>query len=440
MTDLARRLSPLGSGWRTSTMVCVAATALGAAAPALCAAQGTGAALTHVGTFAVGGDQTYGAVMPATQRRAVLSAADNIIAILQRDKALAHPVGYNVSGHRLGGLSVLGQDDPRPASQPPHFGFIGKITYFDLDDDGHGGTVIAPVGGSVDFSVVANGIGRSTDLSLLSTPLDGGPPILSRYRVTGEFRGRPMYNGECTYVSSRPVPPLLPVTKERYLHLMILNMRADSARNAARYRHDGGTPMADAHAQWLRDRPKREADAQAAYEMMRKIDPASAAKFLEQTKKQEADLEAQTTGAGSMDTRIQDIERSAMDTVGAQLRKREAQLQALSAAERQQPVAVAVHGVEWSWGTDELLDFNDPDADPLVEINPAFYDRSAAPGVPQLIWICLPGLQGNVDKDYERYAGDRRDDEQRKAERRVHDAVLIRDNLDWAALDALVRR
>jgi hypothetical protein len=60
--------------------------------------------------------------------------------------------------------------------------------------------------------------------------------------------------------------------------------------------------------------------------------------------------------------------------------------------------------------------------------------------VPQLIWICLPGFQGNVDTGYERYAGDTRDQEQRKAERRVHDAVLIRDNLDWAALEALVRR
>jgi hypothetical protein len=137
---------------------------------------------------------------------------------------------------------------------------------------------------------------------------------------------------------------------------------------------------------------------------------------------------------------MQDIERSGAVLVGARLRTLEAQLHGLSAAERQKPVAVEVHGTEWNWATDEVADIDAADSDPLVQINPAFYDKSAAPSVPQLIWICLPGLQGNVDTGYERYAGDTRDQEQRKAERRVHDAVLIRDNLDWAALEALVRR
>jgi hypothetical protein len=74
-----------------------------------------------------------------------------------------------------------------------------------------------------------------------------------------------------------------------------------------------------------------------------------------------------------------------------------------------------------------------------VQPNPAFYDQSIAPSVPQLLWVCLPGLQGVVDSTYQMYAGDEREQEKQTAERRLADAIRIRDKLNWTALEALVK-
>jgi hypothetical protein len=53
--------------------------------------------------------------------------------------------------------------------------------------------------------------------------------------------------------------------------------------------------------------------------------------------------------------------------------------------------------------------------------------------------VCLPGLQGVVDSTYQMYAGDEREQEKQTAERRLADAIRIRDKLNWAALEALVK-
>lgn len=426
---------------RSPVVSWIAAAVLSTVAAAPCGAQGTGASLTHPGTLSTSADSQVGAPLPpGAPRRAALASADDILAILRRDDGFAHPIGYATAVHRAAGLSELGSDDNRLASLPPHFGVAGTLSYFDLEVGGHGGQQFSPVGTKVDFSVVANGIGRVPELSYVPVPIDGGPPIFGRYRVTGQLRGRPIYNGECTYVTNRPVPPLLPVTRDRYLRLMILSTRADSARHESEHRSEGATPMAGAFNQWLRDRPKREADRQAAYEMMKKMDPAAAKKFLDESRKQEAAFAADSVAQRGQDQGIKTIENSATDAIGERIRTLQAQLDALSPGDRQKPVAVVIHGVDWDWRSDELRDFDDPDSDPLVQLNPSFYDKSIAPTVPQIIWICLPGLQGQVDKGYENYAGDTREAERAKAERRLHDAVLIRDHLDWAALEALVRR
>lgn len=440
MTELAYAIVLPGSV-RCTIGVYVAVAAMTVGPVRRSVAQGTGAALTHPGSLTVGADYQVGAVLPpGAVRRAALAVADSILTILRRDDGLAHPVGYATALHRASGLSELSRDDSRLAGLPPHAGVAGTVAYFELDDDGHGGQQLSPVGQKFSFSVMANGIGRFPELTYMPVPIDGGPAILSRYRVTGQFRGRPIYNGECTFITNRPVPPLLPLTKERYLRLLLLNTRAESARHGAQQRSAGATPAADAFNQWLRDRPKREADRQAAYEMMKKMDPAAAQKFLDESRKQETALAADSVAARGQDQGIRDIENKGNDLVGARIRELQAQLDALSPAERQKPVAVVVHGVDWDWRTDELRDFEDPDADPLVQLNPSFYDSAVGTTVPQIIWICLPGLQGEVDKGYDNYVGDTRERERTTAERRMHDAVLIRDHLDWAALEALVRR
>jgi len=74
-----------------------------------------------------------------------------------------------------------------------------------------------------------------------------------------------------------------------------------------------------------------------------------------------------------------------------------------------------------------------------MQPNPAFYDASLSPNIPQVLWICLPGLQGVIDSTYQMYAGEEREQEKATAERRLADAIRIRNGLDWAALEALLR-
>ena len=74
-----------------------------------------------------------------------------------------------------------------------------------------------------------------------------------------------------------------------------------------------------------------------------------------------------------------------------------------------------------------------------MQPNPAFYDASLSPNLPQVLWICLPGLQGVADSTYQTYAGEEREQERATAERHLADAIRVRDKLDWAALEALVK-
>ncbi len=102
-------------------------------------------------------------------------------------------------------------------------------------------------------------------------------------------------------------------------------------------------------------------------------------------------------------------------------------------------MAVVIHHVDWEFNTDELVSMDDPGGSPLVQLNPAFFDQTRPVTAAQLVTVCLPGLQGLENKDYDRLSGSERDDERAKLERRTRDAALIRDHLDWAALEALVK-
>jgi hypothetical protein len=317
---------------------------------------------------------------------------------------------------------------------PTHFGVIGTIGYYSQARDGS----IDTQGGQMRFSVIANGAGHDADVDQIPLPLDGGPPVLSGLRVTGEFRGKPFYDGECTYVSNRPVPPILPVTKERYLRLVILGMRADSARHVAEYKKN---PISnDPYADWVRDKPKRDAENKKTYDELKKTSPQAADALLAAFNQQEAAMAADSDQMRGGNARLKELQQGATDTMGATIQRMQSELDGLSAAERMRPVAIEQHGVNWDWHSDQLVDPSTEDAKPLVQINPAFYDKSLAPDVPQVIWVCIPGLQGLVDKSYENQAGDTYTTEKARTERRTHDATLIRDHLDWAALEALVKR
>ena len=84
---------------------------------------------------------------------------------------------------------------------------------------------------------------------------------------------------------------------------------------------------------------------------------------------------------------------------------------------------------------------DDTTALPLVQPNAGFYDTSLGPDAPQLIWICGYHLQGLEDRGYERLAEGSDEWRQEKAynERRIRDMVRFRDQLDWSALEALLK-
>lgn len=188
----------------SAAMLAAAVTQALAFAPHACIAQGSGAAATHPGSLSSAADAQLGtALHSGAQRTLAFAGADKILAIARRDEALAHPVGYAASLRRVAGITTSSEEGTPMAGEAPQFGVRGSIRYFGLEDNGRGGREITPSGGGFSFSIVANGLGRFTDMERITIPLDHGPPVLSAYRRAGEFRGHPIYEGdneECAYV------------------------------------------------------------------------------------------------------------------------------------------------------------------------------------------------------------------------------------------------
>jgi hypothetical protein len=420
--------------------VCLIAPSLAALLLAMpLAAQATDAAATQPGALSIKADRQVGAALSSpAQRRAVFAAADAVMALLRRDDALAHPIGYSVVLSRAAGQTMLEPGDRRIEGVLP-YGVLGGLAYLVTSDDGRGGREVAAEGVSVPLSVIVNGIGRLTDAEEQSAMLDGGPPVLTNFRRTGDFRGHPVYNGDCVVVSGRPVPPFVPVTMDRYYRLLIVTARADSVRHAAEQRRDAATQASeDARASSPAARAQSDSNERATYEMMKKIDPAAAEQFRKQMRELTVQLEAQRktdTGAGSSAVKIADIIRQGTIAAGQHLKDLQTKLD-----ERETPVAVIAHKGTWDvHGDDELAAMDDPDSSPLVQINPAFFDRTRPATAPQIITVCMQGMQGLEDLSYDRYVGDEREQERLRIEHRTRDAVRIRDRLDWAALEAMVK-
>ena len=374
----------------------------------------------------------------AVQRRAAFAASDAIIAVLRRDDALAKPIGYSVTIARVAGVTQALPGDA-PVEGSLHYGITGALHYFATADDGR---TVTDSGGTVPFSIIVNAPGRLGDAEQLTTPLDRGPSVLSDLRETGKFREHPIYNGECVVVSGRPVPPFVSLTTERYYQLSILGARADSTRHASEQKEGAATQAAaNAKANSSVEHAKREADNRKTYETIKQFDPKAAEQFLEGSRKAEADLQAQTQGssARTSDSLVANLVRQAQVDAGKRIRDLQSTLRGLSPAERAAPASVTTRGGDLTWRADDLARADDPDSSPLVQLNPAFFDRSRSATAPQIITVCVPGLQGREDTSYDRLAGDERERERVMLERRTRDAVLIRDHLDWSALEALLK-
>ena len=107
----------------------------------------------------------------------------------------------------------------------------------------------------------------------------------------------------------------------------------------------------------------------------------------------------------------------------------ELKLAAMSPAERRRQ-AVVIHGFD----SDSLTDVTDPTGLPLEQFNVRFFDSATPPYVPQVISVAMPGLQtGFMPFGF----GDESNEASR---RRVALGTRLRDQLDWAALEGLLRR
>ncbi len=391
---------------------------------------------THPGSLSVKPDVHFGKEIPAgPQRAAAFAEAQSVLDVLRTDAALTSPIGYAVVVKRLASAR-LSADAP---GMLYHAAVLGAINYFGLEDDGHGGKEIGLTGGIVPFHVAINTFGDQGEIESTDEEVDHGPRILYDLKETGKFRGRPVYNGACTYVSRRPVPPLIPLSLERYYTLELIKARGASSRFASDRATETKTPAQDALRRFLKDRQERQASNQKTIDAVRKMGADQATiQQMEQTfrdteKEQEAGLRA--AAAGNTDQKYQEIIEQARQQQTEGITQLQAKLDALSPEERKSPAYLIDHGRSmYTVGTKDDEGMVLP-----MQPNPAFYDQSISPSAPQLLWICLPGLQGVVDSTYQMYAGDEREQEKQTAERRLADAVRIRDKLNWTALEALVK-
>ncbi len=391
---------------------------------------------THPGALSTKPDVGYGKQMPAgPQRTAALAEAQSVLDVLRTDAALTSPVGYAVVVKRLASARLPG-DAP---GMPYHAAVLGAINYFGWEDDGHGGKQIGLTGGIVPFHVAINTFGDQGEIESNDDEVDHGPRILYDLKETGEFRGRPVYNGACTYVSHRPVPPLIPLSRERYYKLELIKARGDSVKFASDRAKETSTPSRDALARFLHDRPEREAANKKTIDAIRKMGGDTSAirqmneVFAQTEKEQEAGLRA--AAAGGADSKYQEIIEQGRQGQIAHITQLQETLDQMSPADRKSPSYLIDHGrgmyTPGSKGDDGWFLPMQP--------NPAFYDQSIPPSTPQMLWVCLPGLQGVIDSTYQMYAGDEQEQEKKTAERRLADAIRIRDKLNWPALEALVK-
>lgn len=363
-----------------------------------------------------------GEPLSASQAKAATAGEDWLMALFKRNHALGDPIGFKAVMHRSDGRVLAAQ----ALGLPFNYGITTSVTPFGVADDGK--TIEANQTG-FDFVVLVNGVGISGDIA---EPMaaDGGPSLVRGYRKTGTFRGYPVYDGQCVFITRNGQPPLVPVTRERYLRAKIAQARRDSARHVDQQKSDGNTVMSDYYKQYLRDKPKREADMMTVYNQLKKTDAAGADKYLAEMRKAEAENEKQIkamNGGESMDAQVSKVRASANAQVGEAIQKVQEELDAMSAAERKRQAYVVDLGV----GQTRLANDADPESEttPLVQINPAAYNKALGLDVPQVVSVCLPGLQSDFQRN-----------DQHWDTRRGKMMAAVRDGFDWAALEGLVKR
>ena len=383
--------------------------------------------------------------LTAAQRAAASATANRIIAVLRRAPMIANPVGHTV-GIRAAAFPRLPGDAP---GVPYHVIVFVRSRYLGWFENGRGGREVGADALDLDFTIGVNTAGYPAEMENDATEPDHGTRIMGKdegglevYRTTGSFHGRPFYGGSCTYLTHRTAPPIIPVTKERYLTLGLLEMRADQSHHAAQREQDGQFSSNAQLQEFLRGRPARQQQNQKLYAQMKAAGLSEAqlkemqAQFDTVERQQEQALRKATTDG--TDQRFQDIVQRGREGEAHALANQQGQLDGLSPAERHSPVALIAEGRHAFHISESMADTT---ALPLMQPNASFYDASLGPDAAQLIWVCGYHLQGLEDRGYERLAEGSDSWRQEKAfnERHIRDMVRFRDQFDWSALEALLK-
>ena len=363
--------------------------------------------------FTLGSDAQFGlrVAAPADQTAAAAMAA-RVLTVLRASPAIAQPSGYAVGLSRATGVSYPGFD----TGMPWHAGVTGAASFFKTDAAGH---ATSQEGGLIPIRVLVNL--ERCDEGWDVHELDGGPPVIVQ-QVTGKFHGHPVYDGTCVMLTSRSAPPVVPVTQGRYLQLTILRYRAEMKRHGAQHDSMGG---GNALQQFLRERPKREADMHATYVEMKKTNPAVAQQMLDASKQAEAQQEAALRSAqgNGQEANLQSIMANATAMEQHRIDSLQARLAAMSPAQRARQAMV----VERASNDTSLAEEGEEGAIPLVSPNPAFFDRALGPRAVQSIVVYIDGLQATPNADVDLSDQDR-----------VRATARLAEALPWAELEAML--
>jgi hypothetical protein len=182
-------------------------------------AQSPQAAESRSGVLVVGLDQKIGASgVAGAPRQQALAIASTVRDILERNPALANPIGFSLRIHRaFGKLTDWGHFD---SDLPFYAGVFG--TFFPPEEKP------SPTHfGNAEFGIFVNTV-LQCPLTEFTPPESSNPwrlndnmPILQGGRRTGEIHGFAIYDGQCAIVSNSKEPPFLPVTQEQYIRLEI---------------------------------------------------------------------------------------------------------------------------------------------------------------------------------------------------------------------------
>ena len=243
--------------------------------------------------------------LTAAQRAAASATTNRIIAILRRAPMIANPVGYTVS-IRAAAFPRLPGDAP---GVPYHVIVFVTIALLRLVRQRARWPIESmPMPSDLDFAIGVNTAGYPGEMENDDAEPDHGTRIMGRdegghdvYRTTGSFHGRPFYGGSCTYLTHRTAPPIIPVTKERYLNLVLLKMKSEQSRHEGQLDQDSKYSSNAQLQEFLRGRPARQQQNQKMYTQMKAAGLGEAqlkemmAQFDTVEKQQEAALRKATT-------------------------------------------------------------------------------------------------------------------------------------------------